>query len=207
MQSVQPTNDAISLKLAVIGESSVGKTTVLHSFISQCFVPMTMSTTAAAFMKKSVQVDNHQIKFQIWDTAGQEKFRSMSALYYRSAQFILAVYDVSRKQTFDALQYWVKEVQTSGVKNAIIIVCGNKIDCPRAINRQEAEEWSQKMGASYFECSAKTSEGVQHMFEEIARMKIWQGDDDEEEEKGGQIEKQQLKQIVEEKGYQKKGCC
>ncbi|CAL6055728.1 Rab2a [Hexamita inflata] len=189
----------MDVKVAVIGETGVGKTSLLQSFVTGKFAFGTISTSSAAFMRKTIEINGQIIKFQIWDTAGQERFRAMSAMYYRSAPFIIAVFDVAKKQTFAEIQnYWINEIKQHCDKNAAVFICGNKIDQPqREITTEEATAYAQSVNAHYFECSAKTLVGVPQLFKEIGTVSL------KSEVKSGEKALLKVKEVHVKQG----GCC
>lgn len=106
------------------------------------------------------------------DTAGQERFRTLTNSYYRGAHGIVLVYDVSRKDTFLGLENWLKEVEqftTGGGKDIVKLLVGNKIDLPKNVKREEAEAWAMSQGMMFMQASAKTREGISSVFEEIVQ--------------------------------------
>ena len=124
------------------------------------------------FNSKSLFVDSKQVKLQLWDTAGQERFRTLTSSYYRGAQAVLLTYDCSRRDTFENLEVWLKEVDSySPNKEAIVkLLVGNKIDLPDAtVDDEEAEEWAKSNGMMFLKASAKDDEGVKECFEEVVR--------------------------------------
>lgn len=116
------------VKVALVGETGVGKTCIAVRFVSNSFSQQTPSTSGAAFLRKTLVIDDQPIKFQIWDTAGQEKFRSLTPMYYRSANSVIIVYDVTRQATFEDVRFWVNEIQQKGSQDVHIMIVGNKID-------------------------------------------------------------------------------
>jgi small GTP-binding protein len=122
-------------------------------------------------MSKLILVDGQPIKYQIWDTAGQEKYHSLAPMYYRGAAAAVIVYDITRATTFTTLKNWVRELQQLGPENIVIAVCGSKADMEekREVSRGEAEAYANEIGAIFLETSAKTNKGVQDVFMELCR--------------------------------------
>ena len=161
-------------KVAFVGESSVGKTAILQQFIRGGFSQDIATTTATAFQTKTLEINGQLIKYNVWDTAGQERFRSLSAMYYRNAPYIIVVFDVTQPKSFtEARDFWVGQVRQNGVRNAEILLVGNKCDLPgRQIMSEEAAAFARQQGTIYFDCSAKTSEGVSEIFLTIGRSEL-----------------------------------
>eukprot|EP00493_Phyllostaurus_siculus_P001396 UN01404 len=113
-----------------------------------------------------VQIDDRQIKLQIWDTAGQESFRSITRSYYRGAAGALLVYDITRRETFNHLTRWLEEARQNGNQNMTIMLIGNKCDLEhrRQVSTEEGEAFAQKHGLMFLETSAKTAENVEEAF-------------------------------------------
>jgi Ras-related protein Rab-18 len=113
-----------------------------------------------------------RVKVTIWDTAGQERFRTLTSSYYRGAQGIILVYDVARKETFDSLSMWLQEVEQysmGGGKEVVKLLVGNKVDQPRVVTRDQADEWARSRGMLFMEASAKTKEGISQVFNEVVQ--------------------------------------
>ncbi|CAL5978744.1 Rab1a [Hexamita inflata] len=160
-------------KVALVGDTGVGKTCLAVRFVSNIFNIAQASTSGASFMRKTLTIDDKTIKFQIWDTAGQEKFRSLAPMYYRSAAAVVVVFDVTRRASFEDVQYWIKEVKTNGDKDAIIVVVGNKIDkSGRNVTAEEANSYAKSIQAFYIEASAQTGEGVTSIFTHLAQQNL-----------------------------------
>ncbi|CAL6045646.1 Rab2a [Hexamita inflata] len=156
-------------KVALVGDTAVGKTCIATRFTTNTFNKQEISSNSAAFYKKTVSVQDQYVKFQIWDTAGQECYKSLAPMYYRSAIAVLIVFDLSRPKTFEEVRYWVNEVQQKGSQNTQLILLGNKVDIEaRAVSQELGKQFAKQVGAKYYECSAATGEGVQQLFEEIA---------------------------------------
>lgn len=116
-----------------------------------------------------------RVKVTIWDTAGQERFRTLTSSYYRGAQGIILVYDVARKETFDNLNTWLQEVEQfsiGGGKEVVKLLVGNKIDQPRVVQREVADNWARSSGMLFMEASAKTKEGISQVFQEVVQKVI-----------------------------------
>ena len=160
-----------SYKLVMLGESGVGKSSIVLRFVKGMYSPESIqSTIGAAFITKNIQLDNETFRYEIWDTAGQEKFRSISRMYYRDAKAVVLVYDVCRRDTFDKLNYWVKQViQCNGIDYVLMIV-GNKTDIEdnRVVTKDEGQMFAKENNALYMETSSKLGTNTFEIFMEIA---------------------------------------
>lgn len=169
--SGQSSNYDLSFKILLIGDSAVGKSSLLVSFISNS-VDDLAPTIGVDFKIKLLTVAGKRIKMTIWDTAGQERFRTLTSSYYRSAQGIILVYDVTRRDTFTNLSdVWAKEVELYSTNHDCVkVLVGNKVDreSERAVSREEGIALAKDLGCLFLECSAKTRENVGHCFEELA---------------------------------------
>jgi len=156
------------IKVLLLGDAAVGKTSVLTRFSDGLFVSSTRATVGVDLKKSSVDLDGdgaQALHLQIWDTAGQEMFRSIIATYYRGAHGVMLMFDVTRAQTFEALPGWLEEVRTKAPEHAPVVLIGNKADCPgRAVSFEEADEWASRHGMCYLETSAKTSLRINDAF-------------------------------------------
>ncbi|KNA16348.1 hypothetical protein SOVF_089760 [Spinacia oleracea] len=167
------TNYDLSFKVLLIGDSGVGKSSLLVSFISNAVNHDDLSPTIGVDFKiKTFTVGGKRLKLTIWDTAGQERFRTLTSSYYRGAQGIILVYDVTRRETFTNLSdVWAKEVELySTNQDCVKMLVGNKVDkdSERAVTREEGVALAQQLGSLFLECSAKTRENVEQCFEELA---------------------------------------
>ncbi|EFO19615.1 Ras-like protein Rab-18 [Loa loa] len=158
-----------TLKILIVGESGVGKSSLMLRFVDDTFDPEIAATIGIDFRVTSMMVDQNRVKLAIWDTAGQERFRTLTPSYYRGAQGVICVYDVSNRQTFEKLGHWMNEVDTYSTKmDAVKMLVGNKIDMSnREVTREEGLEFAKKYRMLFIEASAKTREGVQCAFEEL----------------------------------------
>lgn len=158
-------------KIVTLGEGRVGKTSLTLRFVHGLFHDDEQSTLQANFLSKTVNQEGNSVKLNIWDTAGQEKFRSIASNYYRQAKGALIVYDITDKSTFDRVVAWVKELNQQAEPNISIVICGNKCDreSERQIPKQVAQDYARKIGAAHFHTSAKTGKGVDEAFQELAK--------------------------------------
>mmetsp|Transcript_17279 Transcript_17279/g.29782 ORF Transcript_17279/g.29782 Transcript_17279/m.29782 type:complete len:244 (-) Transcript_17279:128-859(-) len=210
-------SDVESVKVVLLGESGVGKSSLALRFVTDEFRPYSEATIGASFMSKSVTIstsspppattkdfssweggnknqqeqkqqngngDTHaqsiqpqqqqqsrHVGFKIWDTAGQEKYRSLAPMYYRGSQAAILVYDITKPGSFAALQDWVDELRQNGPADLVLAVCGNKSDLKedRLVGRSIGEEYSNGIGALYIETSAKDGDRVENLFLDVAR--------------------------------------
>ena len=159
-----------TLKLLIIGESGVGKSSLLLRFTDDLFDPQISATIGVDFKVKTLNVEgNNRVKLAIWDTAGQERFRTLTPSYYRGAQGAILVYDVNSKETFTRLDTWLNELETfSNKPDMVRMLVANKIDkSDREVSKEEGLKFARKHSMLFIEASAKTKEGVQIAFEEL----------------------------------------
>lgn len=159
-------------KLLMIGDAGVGKSSMLLRFTDDSFDEHIQSTIGVDFKVKHLDVASKRIKLTIWDTAGQERFRTLTSSYYRGAQGVVMVYDVTRRDSFENLEQWLKEVKLYSPNNGegvVKLLVGNKIDLKdnRKVSREEAEAWARSQGMLFLEASAKTRTGIKQCFMEV----------------------------------------
>ena len=162
-----------SFKVVLVGESGVGKTSIITQFIDQTFQEDIQSTTGGTFSTKSVVCDGGKIlKFEIWDTAGQEKYRSLTTMFYKDANAAVMVYDVKRKDSFEEIKnYWSNQIKDNSPENIILAIAANKSDLieQETVDEGEARNFAKELNAIFVTTSAKSSEGINSLFEEIAK--------------------------------------
>ena len=162
-----------SFKVVLVGESGVGKTSIITQFIDQTFQEDIQSTTGGTFSTKSVVCDGGKIlKFEIWDTAGQEKYRSLTTMFYKDAIAAVMVYDVTRKDSFEEMKnYWANQIKENSPENIILAIAANKSDLieQETVDEEEARNFAKELNAIFVTTSAKSSEGINSLFEEIAK--------------------------------------
>ncbi|CAM0141221.1 Vacuolar protein sorting-associated protein 21 [Umbelopsis sp. WA50703] len=177
---------AVQVKLVLLGEAAVGKSSLVIRFVNRDFQENREPTIGAAFLTQKCNVDDRSIKFEIWDTAGQERFHSLAPMYYRNAQAAVVVYDVTKAASLDKAKSWVKELQRQANPNIVIALVGNKLDLVqqaeeededaeegastvRQVPQEEAAAYAQESGLLFFETSARTGDGVDQVFSDIAK--------------------------------------
>eukprot|EP01118_Nematostelium_gracile_P004645 TRINITY_DN154_c0_g2_i1.p1 TRINITY_DN154_c0_g2~~TRINITY_DN154_c0_g2_i1.p1 ORF type:complete len:223 (-),score=58.33 TRINITY_DN154_c0_g2_i1:154-777(-) len=195
-------------KYIIIGPSGVGKSCLLLQFTDKRFHTDHDLTIGVEFGARMANIDGKQIKLQIWDTAGQESFRSITRSYYRGAHGALLVYDITRRETFNHLKGWLAEVREHSNKEMVIMLIGNKTDLEhkRAVTYEEGRLFAEDHGLIFMETSAKTAANVDEAFLQTAK-KIY------EKVKEGVVDmepthqtKKQTANINEER-KQESGCC
>ena len=165
-------------KYIIVGNSSVGKSSILLQFIDKKFNQTYDMTIGVEFGSKIIEVDDRLFKIQIWDTAGQEAFRSITRAYYRDAAAVLLVYDVSNLDSFQSLDLWLRDVILM-TNNPQIILVGNKsdLDKEREITYAQGYEFAQKHGMIFIETSAKNRDNIDNIFFTVAKNIVKKIDD------------------------------
>ncbi|KAI9483114.1 MAG: ras family-domain-containing protein [Benjaminiella poitrasii] len=161
-----------SIKLVILGESSVGKSSIVARYASDSFENNTDPTIGAAFLTKNCSTGTQNIKLEIWDTAGQERFHALAPMYYRNASAAIVVFDVTKYRTYERAKLWIAELKSQASSNIIITLVGNKIDLQerlRQVEKEEAGLYATESDIMYFETSAKSSTSIDDVFVEIAK--------------------------------------
>ena len=163
--------DIIHCKAILVGNSGVGKTSIISRYLNK-FNPKEKTTIGASFTNKLEVINNNKILFEIWDTAGQEKFRSINSIFYQDAYICLLVYDITDKKSFEDLKtYWYDSVLEHSSKDIIFHVIGNKIDMLKEeeVNRDEVKEFCEKIDAdlNYISAKEETTAYVDVLFKKI----------------------------------------
>lgn len=153
-------------KYIIIGDTGVGKSCLLLQFTDKRFQPVHDLTIGVEFGARMININSKQIKLQIWDTAGQEAFRSITRSYYRGAAGALLVYDVTRRETFNHLTNWLEDARQHSNSNMVIMLIGNKsdLDSKREVRKEEGEGFAREHGLVFMETSAKTAANVEEAF-------------------------------------------
>jgi len=164
-------NKIFQFKLVLLGESAVGKSSLVLRFFKGQFLDYQESTIGAAFLTQTVCLNDTTVKFEIWDTAGQERYHSLAPMYYRGAQAAIVVYDITNQDSFERAKNWVKELQRQGNPNIVIALAGNKVDlaAKRTVAIEDAQAYAEENGILFMETSAKTAANVNELFVAIAK--------------------------------------
>ncbi|OAA38571.1 Rab5-like protein ypt51 [Metarhizium rileyi] len=176
-----------SVKLVLLGEAAVGKSSLVLRFVNNDFQENKEPTIGAAFLTQKCNLPTRTIKFEIWDTAGQERFASLAPMYYRNAQAALVVYDLTKPTSLIKAKHWVAELQRQASPGIVIALVGNKLDLAsdstvenenpgdgeessdaRKVSMEEAKAYAEEENLLFFETSAKTGHNVTEVFTAIA---------------------------------------
>ncbi|XP_004510833.1 ras-related protein RABB1c-like [Cicer arietinum] len=157
---------AYIFKYILIGDTGVGKSCLQLQFTDHHFQPFHDVTIGVEFGTRTINIEKIPIKLQLWDTAGQENFRSITRSYYRDTTCALLVYDVTRRETFDHLDNWLKQILEDGNEKMVVMLIGNKCDLidNRVVTTEEGEQFARANGLIFMETSAKTAKNVEEIF-------------------------------------------
>ena len=161
------------IKICLLGDVNVGKTSIASRFCKNSFNENYINTIGGAYQQQNIILNNGvKMKLHIWDTSGQDRFRSMTNLYYRDAQVAILTYDVGKEETLDSLTYWLKELNDKvDQDNMLLCLAGNKNDIDPSKKRvptQKGKEFAEANNMIFYETSAKTGAGVKELFQAIA---------------------------------------
>ena len=155
----------LQIKLLMIGDSAVGKTSLLLRYANDTFSSTFITTIGIDFKIKTVDLDGRRVKLQIWDTAGQERFRTITSAYYRGADGIIMVYDVTSSESFDHVSDWLTEVNRYANEGTCKLLVGNKCDMEdKVVTTEAAKEYADGLGIPFLETSAKNATNVEEAF-------------------------------------------
>ena len=214
-------NSNDTCKILLIGESGVGKTSIISQYVEETFKEDQETSAGASFSTKKLNLKNgNQITLEIWDTAGQEKFRALTQLFYKESSAAILVYDITRKDSFEQIkEYWFNQVKEKSPNNVIIALAANKIDLfeNEEVEEKIARDFANEIGAIFMMTSAKNKDGIDELFDIIAN-KIFKcsGDDDNgdgntidriKEIRGKSVKISNNKNFDNNSGKKKKGCC
>ena len=186
-------------KILLLGDSSVGKTCFLMRYTDNTFQEIHMSTIGLDYKLKNIQLeDGKMVKIQIWDTAGQDRFRSITKNYYKGAHGIILIYDITNQKTFENVKNWINQIKEEVSNKVTIILVGNKIDDEdhRVVSTEQGEKMAKDFGLMFFECSAKSGVNIDSTFNELVKKTV-------ENYSKVKMEGEKLKN----KKGGKKGCC
>ena len=196
-------------QILLIGDSSVGKTSLIQRYANGIFKEEYLATVGLDYYTKQEMINDITVLVKLWDTAGQERFKALTPNYFRNAEGVVLAYDVTNSESFDNLKFWINSIKSNlGEKNIFIpiIIIGNKIDMEgmRDITKEDASKFAKENNYKYFETSAKTGQGVDEAIRDLVNQ-ILENSDKNDSAKG---ERKSVK-IEENKGNteMKKGCC
>ena len=162
-----------NFKVVLVGETGVGKTSIISQFIDQVFEEELQTSTGGSFSSKEIFFDNGKsLKLEIWDTAGQERYRSLTKIFYKNSSCAILVYDITKKPTFDELKnYWIGQIKESAPKDIMLAVVGNKEDLldKEQVDENEARDFAKENNALFFSTSAKNSNAINQLFIDIGK--------------------------------------
>ena len=178
-------NNVLSCKIVLLGESGVGKTCIISRYINQVFEGNTISTNGASYAAKTLHFDDYDksLKVEIWDTAGQEQYRSLTKIFYKDATAAILVYDITRKKSFDEIKnYWYKQLLDCAPSDIVVGLAGNKADLfdREQVSEEEAKEFAKEIKAIFRPTSAMTAIGIDELFSAVGK-KILDPDYDDED--------------------------
>ena len=213
MSDEEENDDFTVCKVVLLGETGVGKTSIISRYVHNNFSEVLMSTTGASFATKKLEIDSeHKIKFQIWDTTGQERFRSLAKIFYQNASVAVLVYDITRRDTFDKIKnFWIKEIKENAPSDIILALAGNKSDNyeNEVVNLSEGKKLAKEIDAIFQSTSAMLSHGIDELFLSIGKKFMYPAGSfsesnltkkEEEFRKGVKLKNQKKKKV-------KKKCC
>ena len=161
--SVDNSVSVIRHKIIFIGDAGVGKTTLINRIMDNPFNDIYEPSIGVDFMSKNIKYKGQNIKLQMWDSAGQEKYKGLIPSFVRNSSIVFLVYDFSVRPSFENIPKWISFIRS--IENTTLVLCGNKIDLEnREIKKEEGEELAKKEGISFFEVSGKTGENIKNMF-------------------------------------------
>ena len=160
----------LRFKIMVIGESKVGKTSVIKKYTQNKFGGVYLTTVGVDFQDKIINIDDKKIRLQIWDTAGQERFRNITKNYFNSSNGFLLIYDITDKDSLVHLNFWSAQIQLNAPEKSKCVLVGNKCDLEsaRAVSTEEGKMYAEKNKIKFFETSAKDGTNINEVFEYIA---------------------------------------
>ena len=158
----------IKLKIMVLGESMVGKTSLITRYTNDKFGGRYLCTVGIDFQKKKIEKNGKKVLLQIWDTAGQERFRNVTKNYFHSSQGFILAYDINNKESFDKVQFWIEEIKANAEEKIKCILIGTKCDLDkREVSEEDGQNLGEKYGYKFLETSAKENININEAFETL----------------------------------------
>ena len=198
------------VKIILIGDSAVGKTNIMSKYLKGEFQENTKATVGVEFGSKQFTVEGHQVKAQIWDTAGQEKYKAITGAYYKGSKGAFVVYDITRRDTFESADRWINDLKVTADPKINIILIGNKCDLEdkREVLKEQGEEKAKSFDCAFFETSALKGDNIDKGFEMMVN-EIFKkyGEETMEDDDFGTMEKGEDINLEKTNKVEKKGCC
>ena len=200
------------VKIILIGDSGVGKTNIMSKFLKNQFMEESKATIGVEFGSKLFNHEGHKIKAQIWDTAGQEKYKAITGAYYKGSKGALVVYDITQKKSFENIEKWVNDLKVAGDPKITIILIGNKSDLEdkRQVLKDQGEEKARSFGCAFLETSAYSGDNIEKAFnlmiKEIYEKFSSDSTGEGEVDSGSKGEDLKLDK-TDDKNIKKKSCC
>jgi small GTP-binding protein len=168
-KAVLPRKFDYSLKIIIVGDSAIGKSCFLIRYVRDTYDEDTQPTLGVEFLTKIIQTSTHRIQLQLWDTAGQELFRSVTSGYYRGSAGAIVMFDVTSRDSFESVSRWIQDIHEVARTNVVTVLVGNKCDLAdqRSVTTEEAEAYARERNLAYFETSAKTGVNITEAFEGV----------------------------------------
>ena len=190
----------VKYKIMVLGESKVGKTSLIKRYTKDQFGGVYLTTVGMDFQDKIIEIEDKKVRLQVWDTAGQERFRNVTKSYFQSSHGLLVVYDITDRESFEKINFWMENIKNNAPENAKKILVGNKCDLAneRQVSYEEGEKKASNYNIKFFESSAKEGTNVKEFFFYLAN-EIYQ-----DEKTKGKDNKKTVQLNSKKKG---KGCC
>ena len=191
----------VKYKIMVLGESKVGKTSLIKRYTKDQFGGVYLTTVGMDFQDKIIEIEDKKVRLQVWDTAGQERFRNVTKSYFQSSHGLLVVYDITDKESFEKINFWMENIKKNAPENAKLILVGNKCDLAneRKVTIEDGENKARNYNIKFFESSAKDGTNVNELFFYLAN-EIYQNDKTKEKDNKKTMQ-------LDSKKKEKKGCC
>lgn len=166
--STIPKPNMLRLKIISLGDEAVGKSCIIKRYCEERFIPKYISTIGIDYGVKRTVVDGRECRVNFWDLAGGNEFIEIRNEFYKDAQGMILVFDVTNARSFAQLEMWLREATKFGCKDCLTIVCANKVDLPkRVVSEAEGRKWASTKGFGYFETSASSGMNVNAMFDQL----------------------------------------
>ena len=198
------------IKVILIGDSGVGKTNIMSKYLKNQFMENSKATVGVEFGSKLFNHQGHKIKAQIWDTAGQEKYKAITGAYYKGSKGAFIVYDITRKDTFASIERWVNDLKATSDPKLTIILIGNKndLDDKREVSKDQGEEKAKSFGCAFLETSAFSGDNLDKAFELMVK-EIYEkfSNSSSEDEEFEAVKKGEDLKVEKATDKKKKACC